>query len=141
MSEEEKEIFKKHLVAMLQVFKDKPNLLANYMIEYGPLKKRFVNKIINSDALNRISQSIKEEEYVKPFFINLEEMQKYYNSLFEVEGETVKRQVNPILGSSTTKEALFKQLNKALEVEDYSKAAKLRDYIISIGINMDDFLN
>lgn len=142
MNDKEKELYKKHLVALLYVFKDKPNILANYILDHESLKKRFVDKIKESDKLARISESLDNNEYVKPFFINLEEMQKYFNSLFGAdEKENTKKQVNPILGASSTKEALFNQLKNAIDEEDYEKASKLRDYMSSVGFNLDDFLN
>lgn len=153
MTEEEKIIYRKHLVALLYAFKDKPNLLATYMIEYSPLKKKFIDKIIKSSNLERISEEIEntETEYIKPFFLNLEEMQDYYNKIFNESdididmnkdnNDIIRENKHPILGASTNKEALFTQLEEALSNQNYEKAVKLRDYIKSIGINLDQFQN
>jgi excinuclease UvrABC helicase subunit UvrB len=130
------EIFKAHLTALFFQFKDKPHLLANYFSQHDALKETFKDRIVNNSKLKDISENMKNnQELDKPYFHNLEEMQKYYNQLFEKEKEKESKKVHPVLGASTKEEALKVQLQEALDSEDYEKAAKLRDYMKQLGID------
>ena len=114
-----KDQLKYSLNKLFIMFKDKPNILIDYFIKYDALKEEFVNKIINSSKLN----NTKEEE--KPFFKNIEDVKSYYSTPFE-ENENI------LENKESEEDILKKQLNTALEEEDYEKAAKIRDYIKKI---------
>lgn len=130
---EREDIFKAHLTALFFQFKDKPHLLANYFSQHDALKETFKDRIVSNSKLKNIYESMKNNEDLdKPYFHNLEEMQKYYNQLFEKDKEPQK--VHPVLGASTKEEALKAQLQEAIDKEDYEKAAKLRDYMKQLGI-------
>ena len=133
--DEKDDIFKANLIALFYQFRDRPHLLANYFIQHDALKDLFMERIAGNTKLASIYEEMKNNQDVqKPYFHNLEEMQKYYNSLFEHEGRSKNNLVHPVLGASTQEEALRKQLAEALLKEDYEKAAKLRDYMKELGI-------
>jgi hypothetical protein len=133
MKDDNEEKLKKHLVALLHLFKDKPNLLVNYVLQYGSFKKDFKDRIINNTKLEEIYDSIRENrEIEKPYFVNLDEMHKYYDEAFRKYSERVRP--HPVLNAATDKEALTLQLENAVAAEDYERAAKIRDYMIELGL-------
>lgn len=131
---EREDIFKSHLTALFLQFKDKPHLLANYFSQHDALKEIFKDRIIGNSKLKNIYDDMKKnEENSKPYFHTIEEMEKYYNQLFEKDKEPKK--IHPVLGVSTKEEVLKVQLQEAIDKEDYEKAAKLRDYMKQLGID------
>lgn len=131
---EQDAIFKAHLTALFYQFKDRPHLLANYFIQHDALKEIFKDRIIDNNRLKNIFENMKNnQEAEKPYFKDLEEMQTFYNGLFEKNAHESK--VHPVLGASTKEEALKIQLENALKSEDYEKAAKLRDYMKGLGMD------
>lgn len=123
---------KVNLVALLHFFKDKPNLLVNFLLEYEALKKDFKDRISSNDKLDKIYESYyNKEEIDEPYFKDVEDMQEFYKQLFEKRKK--KNQNHVLITSTNSKEVLNKQLEEAVEIEDYEKAAKIRDYMISIG--------
>ena len=128
----EDDILRRHLAALLYQFRDRPFLLAQYFITHEAISDNFKNSVVNNNKLSKLSDDMKNNiESEIPYFHNLEEMQKYYNSMFE--SKKVKS-IHPILGASTKEEALRKQLNDALNNEDYELAVKIRDYMKELGI-------
>jgi hypothetical protein len=124
---------KKKLIALFHVFKDKPNMLAEYLETYDAFNENFKNIINNSSDLTKIAEQLSNEEVLeKPYFNNIEEMKIYYNNLFD-RPKHKNDSKHPILGVTSQEEALKMQLLIAIELEDYEKAAKIRDYMIQLG--------
>lgn len=137
MKEIDSDILKDKLKILLKIFESKPNLLAQYLVEYNILSEDFLSKLDkNKNIENQLNFYNQNNNIEKPLFSNLEEMQEYYNSLFEENKDDIK---HPVLGVSTRTEMLIKQLKDAIKSENYDKAAKLRDYIKTLNINIENF--
>ncbi len=125
MSSKKNKIFKKNLITLLSIFDGKPNILAEYLIQFDVLSDKQIEHIINNKELSKKSKDIKESgEINKPYFSSLEEMQNFYNKFFITE----KEKKHPILGSASKEEAIVLEMRKALESENFEAAAKIRDY-------------
>jgi hypothetical protein len=124
---------KKKLIALFYVFKDKPHMLVDYLETYDALTDAFKETINKSTDLAKIADQISNDEPLeKPYFKNIEEMKIYYNNLFDRPAHKNDSK-HPILGVTTQEEALKMQIAIAIELEDYEKAAKIRDYMIKLG--------
>jgi hypothetical protein len=124
---------KKKLIALFHVFKDKPHMLADYLETYDAFSENFKNIINNSSDLSKIAEQLSNDETLeKPYFNNIEEMKIYYNNLFD-RPKHKNDNKHPVLGVTTQEDALKMQLLIAIELEDYEKAAKIRDYMIQLG--------
>jgi hypothetical protein len=124
------------LAALFHMFRDKPHMLADYFEKYDALNDNFMSMILNSESLDKIADKMENDEDIeKPYFTNIEDMQIYYNSLFEADRTTKRTNIHPVLGASTNEEALRKQLADAVEADDFEKAVKIRDYMLKLGYN------
>jgi hypothetical protein len=124
----------RNLAALFHIFRDKPHLLASYLVKYDALTDTFTNLIKLSDYLNEVAHKMDNgEDIEKPYFTNIEEMQIYYSSLFEVNRINKPTNTHPVLGVTTNEEALRKQLALAVELDDFEKAVKIRDYMLQLG--------
>jgi protein-arginine kinase activator protein McsA len=120
------------LIALFSMFENKPHLMAEYFLEYDLLKSSQKEQLLTNESLEEKTKEFKETgKIIKPYFKNLEQMQKYYNDFFYQEEI---QQKHPILGYKTRKESLLNQLENAIQNEEFEKAAKLRDYIKELGI-------
>lgn len=134
MKKDDKEykILKEKLITLFLIFENKPHLLAEYFLEYDLIKKSEKKQLSNNKSLQEKSDEKKKTGKIeKPYFKNLEEMQKYYNDFFY---EEEKQEKHPVLGYKTRKEVLLNQLSFAIENEEYEKAAKIRDYIKKLNL-------
>lgn len=124
---------KRQLVALLVLFRDKPNILVNYLLHYDALKKDFKERIKTNAFLHDISSEFQEQHHVAaPIFLSLAEMQKYYNQAFQRARETKSPSV---LGISTEQEVLLVQLHAAVSAEDYDRAARIKKYMDESGMD------
>ncbi len=120
-----KKNLKRNLITFLTIFDGKPNILAEYLLEYDLLDDNIIKLLLNNKELNNKSKELKDKgEIEKPYFTSLEEMQKFYNQFFISE----KKQLYPLLGAETQEESIILQLKNAILSEDYNLAAQLRDY-------------
>ena len=107
-----------NLVMILKMFNDRPNHLANFLLENKALTKDFLKKISDSQKLDNIKKVDNGPYTEEIFFKNLEEMKKYYNELLhEIKSRTT---------SEKLQEIDFK-ISKAVSEENYEEAVRLRD--------------
>jgi hypothetical protein len=129
---------KKNLITFLTIFDGKPNILAEYLLQYDILDEKTIKLLINNKELSKKSKELKEKgEIEKPYFSSIEEMQEFYNKFFTVDKD---KALHPLLGAETQEEALILELKKAIEKEDYELAVKIRDYCLINGIDLKKFL-
>ena len=111
-----------NLLILLKLFKDRPNHLANFLLENDALSDFFVKKLNDSDRLIEISEGLNEKDI---YFNSIDEMNRFYKLLID-DLETIKNR--------KTKAELIIELNQkiqdAISNEDYEEAARIRDYII-----------
>lgn len=124
---------RRQLVALLVLFRDKPNILVNYLLHYDALKKDFKERVKTNAFLHDISAEFQENHAVAPpIFLNLADMQKYYNQAFQ----RVRETKNPsVLGISSEQEVLLVQLHAAVYAEDYERAARIKKYMEESGMD------
>jgi hypothetical protein len=138
MSSKKNKILKKNLITFLTIFDGKPNILAEYLLQYDILDEKVIKLLINNKELSKKSKELKEKgEIEKPYFSSIEEMQEFYNKFFTVDHDKI---IHPLLGAETQEEALIMEIKKAIEKEDYELAAKIRDYCMLNGIDLKKFL-
>ncbi len=120
MNIEEDEEFKKNLINLLKLFKDRPYHLAKYLITNSAFNNSFYNKILKSDKLN----SLKDQPTT--YFYDITEMEDFFNSFIDdiEEIKTNKKNIEKI-----TKE-VNEKMSYLIENEKFEDAAKLRDYMI-----------
>ena len=121
----------KRLVILLKMFKSRPYHLAKYLIENSALNSDFINKLINSDKLKKISDDNSDDRLsVTPvYFVNINQMNDFYDSF-----------VDGISQSSKEKslEEITKDINQKLDVliknDKFEEASRIRDYMLRNGI-------
>lgn len=106
--------FDKNLIILLNIFKDRPNHLIQFLIENDAFKEAFKKKVNNSNKLN----SLKDFDSNKMDFNDFTEMNMFFSELMD--GEKTKISVEKEMNN---------KLFKLLYEEKYETAAKLRDYM------------
>lgn len=103
-----------NLINLLKLFKNRPHHLAKYLIN---------NELLNSDFIEKLKKTkisdISEKELN---FNSIEEMEKFYLSLINIENIEKKSQIE-------LKIEINEKLDKAIELEDYEEAVRLRDFM------------
>ena len=117
MSNNEK-IFK-NLITILKLFQNRPYHLAKYLIESEAFSEEFLEKIKNSDKLNKMNEEIDYSSIQAVYFIDISHMKDFFNSLTDNVYEDKKDDFT---------ELNFK-LNKCIKEERYEDAARIRDYM------------
>jgi|VirMetMinimDraft_7_1064189.scaffolds.fasta_scaffold10411_3 hypothetical protein len=129
MSEKELEAFKKNMVTLLKIFKDKPNLLVKYILEYDIMSSETQRLIISNKELSKRSKEMEDDEDENldiPYFNNFKEMKKYYDNIFETNQDSIT--INYPSLEEPKRDTLLRELKEAIEEEDYEKCVKIRDY-------------
>jgi hypothetical protein len=80
---EKNEELYKNLVSLLKLFKNRPYHLAKYLIDNSAFNKTFVNKVLKSEKLNEFSEDKIESINTSVYFVNISQMEDFYNSLLE----------------------------------------------------------
>ena len=73
----------KSLVVLLKMFKNRPYHLAKYLIENSALNNEFINKLTKSDKLKKISDDSDKSVSVPVYFVNITQMNDFYNSFVD----------------------------------------------------------
>lgn len=111
-----------NLLILLKLFQDRPNHLANFLLENDALSESFIKKLNDSDRLIEISENLNEKDI---YFNSIDEMNRFYKLIID-DLETIKKK--------KTKAELIIELNQKIQDailnEDYEEAARIRDYII-----------
>jgi excinuclease UvrABC helicase subunit UvrB len=117
-----KKITHSNLINLLKLFQDRPNHLANFLIENDAFSDSFIKKLNDSDKLSELSENLTDKDV---YFSSIDEMNKFYKLLID-DLESIKK--------TKTKKELMIELNQkvqdAINNEDYEEAARIRDYII-----------
>lgn len=132
MNNDNEEELYRSLVTLLKMFKNRPYHLAKYMVDNSALSKEFIEKLLKSDKLKKLSDS---ESTDKPgiqttlYFIDISQMDEFYTSLID----DIKQ-----ISKEKSLEELTKELNDKLDNcirnEKYEEAARIRDYMLRNGI-------
>lgn len=120
MSEQEK--LYRNLTKLFLLFQNRPHHLAKHLLNKTAFNDFFLKIILESEKLN---QDLIEET---PAFRDLTEMDDYYDIFKEPKGKksTKKRE-----------EELKAKLEDCLKLEKYEDAARIRDYLIKLGIDLN----
>ena len=124
---------KKRLVALLALFRDKPNILVNYLLHFDALKKDFKERIKTNPFLKDISGELSEQkDIVRPYFTSFPQMQDFYNQAFIRAKDTKSTNV---LAVANEPDVLRLQLRSAVEDEDFARAARIKKYMDDLGMD------
>lgn len=138
MSPRKNKRLKQNLITFLSIFDGRPNILAEYLLEYDILDDKIIALLLNNKELGEKSKELKEKgEIEKPYFTSIEEMQEFYNKFFAYD----KERSFPLLGAATQEEAIILEIKKAIENEDYELAAKIRDFCKNNNIDIKKYFN
>ncbi len=113
----------RNLITILKLFQNRPYHLAKYLIEAEAFNKEFIDKIKNSDKLNKMNQDDNSTCLQAIHFIDISHMKDFFNSLtddFYDKKLSDKR--------DTTLE-INKKLDKCIREERYEDAIRIRDYM------------
>jgi hypothetical protein len=139
------EILKNHLYTIFFIFKDKYHILVKNLIEQKALSDDFKDRVITNETLKNIFNSLREKgDFDIPYFKTITDLENYFKTMFtdytpmddniEMDFDSThfyeKYKTNRLLES---KDTLLKQLQEAIDKEEYEKAAFLRDYIKNKG--------
>lgn len=109
----------KNLVYLISNFKNKPNILAKYLIDNNALSKDFIDKI-------KIGE-IPENKPIKPIvFKDINSIKAYYQDITD--------ELSNISEDIEIEEKLNKKLDFLLSKERYEEAIQIRDYMNKMGI-------
>lgn len=137
MSSRKNKILKKNLITFLTIFDGRPNILAEYLLEYDVLDEKTISLLINNKELSKKSKELKEKgEIEKPYFTSIEQMQDFYSKFFMWD----KDKTFPLLGAATHEESIALEMKKAITNENYELAAKIRDYCKVNDIDLKKYL-
>lgn len=119
-----------NLIILLNLFANRPNHLAKYLLENDALSDRFKKLIEDSDKLNK---DITECSESMPDFADFAEMYNFFDKLIN---ESTVEEERELMPKSPPSEELNKQLFEFLRAENYEEAIKIRDYMISNNIKI-----
>lgn len=119
----------KNLVSLLKLFKNRPYHLAKYLIDNSAFSKTFVDKVLKSEKLNEFSEDKIESINTSVYFVNISQMEDFYNSLLDE-----MKEISNIKNSEEISNELNGRLNDLIKNEKYEEAAKIRDYMNKNGI-------
>lgn len=123
-----------NLIALLTLFKDKPNILADFLFEYKAFNIDFNDILSNNKALQKIWMELDETNEIEiPYFMNLESMDKYYRNFF-------KKDKTFISLKNKKDDILIEELKQAIKNEDFETATKIRDILVSKKVDINKFL-
>lgn len=123
----------KNLVSLLKLFKNRPYHLAKYLIDNSAFNKTFVNKVLKSEKLNEFSEDKIEIINTSVYFVNISQMEDFYNSLLDE-----MKDISKIKSSEEIASELNGRLNDLIKNEKYEEAAKIRDYMNKNGIKRNN---
>lgn len=102
-----------NLINLLNLFKDRPNHLADFLLENKAFNKTFLDKIEKNDKIKKSEEKD---------FNSILEMNEYYNSL--IQNIDMKK-----MTESELEEYYNDRLVFLIKEEKYEEAAKIRDYM------------
>jgi len=123
----------KNLVSLLKLFKNRPYHLAKYLIDNSAFNKTFVNKVLKSEKLNEFSEDKIESINTSVYFVNISQMEDFYNSLLEE-----MKDISKVKNAEEISTELNARLNELIKNEKYEEAAKIRDYMSKNGIKRNN---
>ena len=121
----------KNLVILLKMFKSRPYHLAKYLIENSALNSDFINKLINSDKIKKISDQNSDSNLsIAPvYFVSINQMNDFYESFVDDISQASKEK---------SLEEITKDINQKLDVlikdDKFEEASRVRDYMLRNGI-------
>jgi NH3-dependent NAD+ synthetase len=127
----EKDKLYRNLTILLKIFKNRPNHLSKYLLENSAFSDEFLEKLLTSDKLNKLTSENTEElfieSYEEEYFTNFDEMDSFYLDILEKSSAKDNSQIESDFNN---------KLKKHLSDEEYEMAAKIRDYMIRNKINI-----
>jgi hypothetical protein len=117
----------KNLITILKLFQNRPYHLAKYLIENESLSQEFMEKVKNSEKLNKINEG-ETDSFIKAIhFIDISHMKDFFDSLTD-DGNSIDDQRDIVSN-------LNKKLDRFIKEEKYEDAIRIRDYMIKNNID------
>lgn len=125
-------IVRKNLVTLLSIFEGKPNLFAQYLLDYDILSDDMKNMLLNNTELTLKSKELEGGNIEKPYFVDITDINNFYSKFFIIHKDVSIK----MLAQNNNVESLIDELKIALSKEEYEKASKIRDYLIINGVDI-----
>lgn len=122
MENPEERIYK-NLLTILKLFQNRPYHLAKYLIENEALNLDFLEKIKNSQKLNKINNEQEDNSIQAIYFIDISHMKDFFNSF------TDNNYDDMFTKKSDDVTELNNKLDRLIREEKYEEAARIRDYM------------
>jgi hypothetical protein len=119
--------FEKNLISFLRLFQNRPFHLTKYLLENMAFNEDFIEKISNSEKLNKLSEKYELEEMPNIYFLNFKDMFKFFENisneytLEDFDGQNSIDEIN-------------EKLDELIKREKYEEAIRVRDYMIQNNI-------
>ena len=110
----------KNLITILKLFQSRPYHLAKYLMENQALTEAFIEKIKNSERLNKINEGEEDNSIKAIYFIDISHMKDFFDSLTD---DTLDNNKRDLISD------LNRKLDRCLKEERYEDAIRIRDYM------------
>lgn len=120
-----------NLVQLLQLFNGMPELLAQKMLQFNCLNPEFLQRLNNNAHLK---EYFKGNEMLanKPYFRSLAELHAFYDKFFTQQQVEETKKLPAFKDPS---DVLQRQLEKAVNDENFKLAACIKKYMQMVGIS------
>lgn len=129
-----------NLVTLLKLFKDKPQYLVKFLLENNAFTEEFLKKVFDSTELKRINtlkdSDVSEKDIFSqlPHFKDITSMNNYFSSIINGKNKPAKSENIYDLINKNLREKIIKDLDDAIENENYLLAASIRDRMKELNI-------
>lgn len=113
----------KNLITVLKLFQNRPYHLAKYLIENEAFSLEFLEKIKNSEKLNKINQEEDTTSIQAIHFIDISHMKDFFNSLTD---DVYDKKLGD---KRDVASEINKKLDRCIKEERYEDAVRIRDYM------------
>jgi hypothetical protein len=113
----------KNLITILKLFQNRPYHLAKYLIENEAFSLEFLEKIKNSEKLNKINQEEDTTSIQAIHFIDISHMKDFFNSLTD---DVYDKKLGD---KRDVASEINKKLDRCIKEERYEDAVRIRDYM------------
>lgn len=126
----------RNLIALVKIFQEVPELFAKKLLEHKVFNDDFIQVLNSNSKLNELVLNPTKYSKDKKVFYSIEDINKFYDQFFKhtIYDNDVEFKTNSVYDAKSEKEVLIIQLENALEIEDYNKAAKINEYMKLLNI-------
>ena len=119
-----------HLVALLTLFEQRPELLASKLLQHDALSQNFLALLDTNKQLAHLAASPLTYDEQKQQLYSIAAIDAFYDQFFQHERDQLTHSTTRAVYTARSKEeALQLQVHAAVAAEDYRLAARISEYI------------